>query len=100
MNPTGIYEDAGLIPDLTQWLKDLAFLWPVVQVRYSSDPKRLRCKPAPTVPIQPLAWEFPYAVGVAIKNRKERKEKHLEVRNTDLKRWFVALLCPGIEPVP
>ena len=23
-NPTSIYEDAGLIPDLTQWVRDLA----------------------------------------------------------------------------
>ena len=24
MNPSSIYEDAGLIPDLTKWVKDLA----------------------------------------------------------------------------
>ena len=31
-NPTGVHEDAGLIPSLTQWIKDLALSWAVVQV--------------------------------------------------------------------
>ena len=27
----------------------------------------------PTAPIQPLAWEFPYAMGAALKRKKERE---------------------------
>jgi len=40
----------------------------------SSDPMLLwlRCKPAATAPIQPLACEPPYALGVALK-RQETK---------------------------
>ena len=43
---------------------DLALLW-------------LWCRPATTAPIQPLAWELPYATGEALKKKKkkERKEK-------------------------
>ena len=31
-NPTSIYEDTGLIPGLTQWVKDLALPWAAVKV--------------------------------------------------------------------
>ena len=30
MNPTSVYEDMGLIPGLTQWVKDPGFPWAVV----------------------------------------------------------------------
>ena len=35
----------------------------------------LRCSLAAAALIQPLAWEFPYAMDVALKRQKKKKEK-------------------------
>ena len=84
MNPTGIHEDTGTIPDLAQGQgsgllvscgvghrngSDLAWLW-------------LWCRPAAVAPIQPLAWEVPYAVGLALKSEGEKKGRKEERKHS------------------
>ena len=41
----------------------------------------LWCRPAAVVPIQPLAWEPPYAVGAALKRQKKKKLYLIEQTN-------------------
>ena len=36
---------------------------------------RLWCRLAAVALIQPLAWELPYAAGVALKSQKRKKER-------------------------
>ena len=73
VNQTGSHEDAGLIPGLAQWVK--------VAMRYGVGCRHglglellwLWCRPVTTVPIGPLAWETPYAVGAALKDKKKKR---------------------------
>ena len=39
----------------------------------------LWCRPADTAPIQPLAWELPYATGTALKRQKQIKTHTIAV---------------------
>ena len=52
--------------------------------RHGSDPVLpwLWCRPAAVAPIQPLAWDLPYAAPVALKiKKKKKKKKKSEVGN-------------------
>ena len=68
---TSIHEDVGLTPCLIQWVSlcrgidyrcslDLALLW-------------LWHRLAAAALILPLAWELPYAKGVALKRQKKKR---------------------------
>ena len=48
--------------------------------RRSSDPALLWlwCRPAAVAPIRPLAWEPPYAAGVALEKDKKTKKKSIK----------------------
>ena len=60
----------GLIPGLDQWVKDLVLPQAAGQVAdVAWIPHCFGCGVA-TASIQPLAWELPYAVGVALKRGK------------------------------
>ena len=63
MNPTRNHEVVGLIPDLAQWIRDLALLW-------------LWLWPAAAAPIRPLAWLPPYATGAALKIERKKGKKN------------------------
>ena len=73
MNLTSVHEDAGSIPGLpsvTGWGLGVA-------VRCSSDPDWLWLwhRLVAIALMQPLAWECPYAIGVALKKQKAKKKK-------------------------
>ena len=51
---------------MSQWVTKLAII--------HEDMLWLWCRPAAVALIQLLAWELPYAAGVALKSKKKRKE--------------------------
>ena len=65
------------IPGLAQWIKDPAFAINCgVGCRHGLDLVLpwLWYRPAAAALIQPLAWEIPYAVGVALKSKKQTEK--------------------------
>ena len=75
-NLTSVHENAGSIPGLNQRVMDGAV---IVGCRCSSEPEVLWlwCRPAAEAQIPPLAWEFPYVAGMALKSKKQNKTKTL-----------------------
>ena len=71
------------IPDLTQWARDPALPWTVVQVADAAQiPHCYGCgiyRPAATAPIWPPAWEPPYRAGTALKRQKRPKKSYIEI---------------------
>ena len=72
-NLTSIHKDTSSIPGLAQWVGNLVLPRGCgVGHRSSSDPTLLRPwhRLETTAPIQPLAWEPPYAAGMPPKRQK------------------------------
>ena len=70
-----------MIPGLALWVKDLVMGIDVswgVSCRHSPDPALLWlwCRLIAAALIRPLAWELPYAAGVALERKKERKKRY------------------------
>ena len=77
MNLTRNQEVTRSIPGLAQWVKiwRCRELWCRLQTRLRSWLLWLWCRPAATAWIRPLAWEPPYAAGVALEKAKRPKKK-------------------------
>ena len=76
MNPTRIHEDACSNPGLAQWVKGSGIAMSCgVGLRHCSDLALLWlwCRLAAAAPIQPLVWELPYAMDLALKKTKIKK---------------------------
>ena len=73
-NPTKNHEVEGLIPGLAQW-RSIVAMSCGVGCRHGSDPMLLwlQRRPAAVAEIGPLAWDSPYAAGVALEKTTQKK---------------------------
>ena len=62
------------------WDPELLWLW---------------CRPVAATLIQPLAWELPYAMSVALKAKREKKEKKLQGHFLDSMVWIYLVPSPS-----
>ena len=91
-NPTGIQTLLGSLASLSG-LRIWRCLSCGIDHRCDLDPVLLWLwyRVAAVDPIQPLAWEPPYATGVALKKQKKKKKKKIEVNFLRLQIKFLVL---------
>ena len=67
-----------------------------VGLRHTSDLALLWCRLAAAAPIQLLAWECPYAIGVAIKKKKKKERQGPRQRDRGAQRDVGVWPRPGL----